>query len=561
MKRQNVKTSKRQNILVPLARCCAIIGTWQSGHGPQRVLDRRHSPTPSVELFDVLTFRRLDVSPRGFVLLAVLVIVASALLVVTAVIYFAQAETAGLAVSRERARHSVMVHSAINVIVPRLNEQRERILSGEAAELADQYELYEADGRLGIVRLLPLREGGRWLEPEAAKLDLNEVEAEQLVATGLVDAELASRIVAFRNQTLGRPFQSVAELLHVEGVSPELLYGPFEEWSITTQAMASDPVDRFSIVPNDLPRGLADVLTVFAFEPALQRDGRRRISLNVPWSAELGRRLDERFGEGAGQVIKQIMDDGTTFDDETVIYRVLSFFSVPPDEWPDIIDTITADEGDYHFGRLDINTASRDALLALPGIQPEQADQIVQFRDGLDEEDRATIAWPAIHGILDPAQYQEIGGKITTRSWTYRLRFAVGEVDADDPDGPIEGAIICEMVVDLSAPKPRIAYLRDVTLLDMAAQLAMLDNLMEHEGDPFGFDTTEREPATLDDIAGFEELMPMDDLHSDEWLEDDDWELSGFAADAESDLAESDRTGSGAPAAATRQRIGRWRDG
>ena len=102
---------------------------------------------------------------------------------------------------------------------------------------------------------------------------------------------------------------------------------------------------------------------------------------------------------------------------------------------------------------------------------------IVRMRDDLSDLDRATIAWPAIHGIVETEAYEQLGGLITTRSWTYRLRLAAGEVDADRAqdeatDGAMAGAIIYEVVLDLSSPRPRIAYLREVTWLRTAAMIA-----------------------------------------------------------------------------------------
>lgn len=483
---------------------------------------------------------------RGFVLLAVLVIVGSALLVVTGLVYFAQSEASGQHVSRVHAQRSISVHSALNVIVPRLDQQRDRILEGELPELDEQYELHENNGRLMVARLQPLREGGPLLAPEAGKLDLNAVDVEQLVATGLFGMATAERIVMFREESLGRPFQSVAELLHVDGVTPEMLYGPLDELSITPHP-PDDGAQRFNTPMADVANSAADILTVFAFEPALQRDGRRRISLNVEWSEELADRLDNRFGEGAAQTVKGIIDSGIAFDDESVIYAVLNQFEVPLEDWPEFIDAITTEEGEYHFGRLNINTASEQALLGLPTIEPEQASEIVQTREELDNDEQATIAWPALHHILDRQQYESLGGLMTTRSWTYRMRFIIGEVNPEEPDGPIDVGIICEAVIDLSAPKARIAYLRDVTMLDLAARITVRDGLIDAEADGASEFGSQPDEPPADDTAG---------AAPDEWRVGElDPIADPMANDETAGEPEEPNTG---PA---RRRIGRWRGG
>src|SRR5690606_27163315 len=104
--------------------------------------------------------------------------------------------------------------------------------------------------------------------------------------------------------SLGRPMQSVDELLRVTGVTPEALYGPLDSLTPLDDASAREDElatrigDRLELALGGEARGLADVLTVFSFEPALQRSGVLRINLNVPWSEELAARLDDRFGEG-----------------------------------------------------------------------------------------------------------------------------------------------------------------------------------------------------------------------------------------------------------------------
>jgi hypothetical protein len=90
----------------------------------------------------------------------------------------------------------------------------------------------------------------------------------------------------------------------------------------------------------------------------------------------------------------------------------------------------------------------------------------------LSAAERATIAWPAIAQIIPPEMYDSIGDKITTRSWTYRVRIAAGEIPLDQPDALMTNRVVIEAVIDLSAPRPRIAYLRDISQLQTTARIA-----------------------------------------------------------------------------------------
>jgi DNA uptake protein ComE-like DNA-binding protein len=454
---------------------------------------------------------------RAFVLIAVMVLVGSALLIATGLVFMAQAETAGLATTRDAAGSRALAWSGVQAVIAELDGQRDRLLDSELPRLEEQYVLIETPGRLGVVRLLPVTPDGANLAPEAGKLDVNAVDADGLVATGLADRDLAAAIVAHRDG-LGRPLQSIGELLEVPGMTPELLYGPVEalRWTDDAALDRGDLLDRVADrLAGDELRGLADLLTVYAFEPALQRNGRKRINLNVPWSEELGRRVDERFGPGASSTLKGIFDAGTRFDGAQVIFEVLNQVGSPPADWPEIIDALTTDDGDYHFGRLDINTAPYEALLGLPEVTPEQATQIVQARDELDAETRTTVAWPAIEEILPAEAYEQLGGRITTRSWTFRVRLAAGEVDDADPEGPLLRPVIYEAVIDCSAPQARLAYLRDVTLMQTTAMLAM-------QAAAEGLAPEADEPRFDEDEPDDEEAMPDDDLDPETAGEEDD---------------------------------------
>ncbi len=410
----------------------------------------------------------------GFVIIAVLVIVMSALLIATSMLYLMQADATIAAHGRDANTERALLWSGVQVVSDELERQRETFLRGSLPDLDEQYVLYERNGRAGVVRLMPVGADGARAVPESAKLDVNIATREMLASFDLISEQLAQRIIAHRDQTLGRPLQSVAELLEVDGITPEVLYGPMDEIDYLSDARGEDGGVGERIRTRLLgaePRGLADLLTVWSIEPALQRSGKLRINLNVEWSDELEERVTERFDENAANLLKQIFETNT-FDNESVLYNVLKFFNVDADEWPEIIDTFTSEEGEHHFARVNINHAPAEVLAALPGIDQDAADEIVQARDRMSEEDRETIAWCAMAEVLDVDAYIELAGLLTTRSWTYRLRLAVGEVDVNEPDAPLEHMSIAEVVIDLASPRARLAYLRDVTMFDVASALA-----------------------------------------------------------------------------------------
>lgn len=508
--------------------------------------------------------RRVPTSPRcshhrGFTLLAVLVIVGSALLVTTSLLFIAHAEIAGSSHTGHAAQSRAMMESALEVIMQRLGTQRERILAGEQPQLDAQYELWESGGMVGIARLLPITPDGQRLQAEASRVDLNaqHLTVDMLIATGMVEPDVAQAIMSYRSGA--GTIQSVAELLQVPGITAEMLYGPVEDLIDDDTSLEEGDLEQrlAQRLLSDEPRGLADIFTVFAVEPNLQNDGRRRINLNVPWSDDLGARLDERFGQGTGEVIRSLMQQ-TTFDSMAAIVRVLNQFDVPVEDWPNILDALTSSDETYRFGCIDLNSASEAALLALPEMTPETAAAIVRSRETLSEQERSSIAWPVMLGIADREAFVNWADLVSTRSWTYRLRLAVGEVSADEPEGDIHNPVIFEVVIDLAgADRPRVAYLRDISMLRAAAMLYVDATAGNPEGRSWYEDQEQPQlggggvgGSAADGGAGqFEEGAAVID-----WLtEEESWPSDDLADERISDPISTEPS--------SRRRLGRWRGG
>ena len=95
--------------------------------------------------------------------------------------------------------------------------------------------------------------------------------------------------------------------------------------------------------------------------------GENSACTHVPWSEELGSRLDDRFGEGAGEIVKRLMES-TAFTSEGQLYRVFGMFNTPAAEWPDIVDAVMAAHavlGDMFFC-VDIPGEPRSAMRRHP---------------------------------------------------------------------------------------------------------------------------------------------------------------------------------------------------
>lgn len=418
---------------------------------------------------------------RSFVLIAVLVIVGSALYVATALLFMAQAEAAGAAGSADAAQLRSLAWSGVQAVMSRLAEQRETLLRGGAPSLDPEYVIYETPRVAGVARLISWDgapgPAARRAAAEAGKLDLNAVDAAQLARTGRFDASAASAVISYRDQTLRRPYQSVAELLDVPGgaVTPSMLLGQAGAARLLDDAqLAGRSIDRR--IEDRLDEGnsdaLSDLLTVFSVDLPLQRSGAAKINLNAPWSDELGQAVTERFDESVTAQVKTLMTSGVKLDKPSKIVTALLTAKVPVEQWSPVLDAFATDADPERFGLLDINAAPIEALQSLPGVTPEAAARMAGVRRELTDDERAGLAWPVVNQAITPEVFLGLVDRITTRCWTWRVRIAAGEVSVDAPEQPMAARLVYEAVIDLSTPKPRVAYLRDITLLQQTAEIA-----------------------------------------------------------------------------------------
>ena len=342
-------------------------------------------------------------------------------------------------------------------------------------------------------------------------------------------------------------------------MTPEILYGQLDEMIQSEETFDASQDLTLDSSFDDAPRGLADVVTVYSFGPSIQQSGRLRINLNQQWSEELGRRVEERFGRDVSDTLRRIMvDESKSFSSDKDLFEVMRFFNMEPEAWPEIVDTFTTLEEEFYFSRVDINTASYEVLVALGGFTEEEANAIVQMRGSLTPSDLATIAWPAIEGIVEPISYDELAGHITTRCWTYRLRLAAGEVDAEQSDGPLKNPVIYEIVVDLAGPHTRLAYIREITLLDTVTTLANYASNQDEEP----FEQLSRDEAVLDDWEG-DLASGADPFFDDPILPFDDEALDAPMDDPldDPDARNTEGPSSNTSSTNSRRRIGRWTNG
>ena len=128
---------------------------------------------------------------------------------------------------------------------------------------------------------------------------------------------------------------------------------------------------------------------------------------------------------------------------------------------PTLLDKTTTQQGSELPAKVNINTAPREVLLALPGMTEVTVDAVMAKRPSYTNGEApdpnvATIAWLLQDQTLTTQQLQGLERYITALSQVFRIQ-SIGYFD--------EGGAMArvEAVVDTNQGKPRIVFYRDLT--------------------------------------------------------------------------------------------------
>lgn len=430
---------------------------------------------------------------RAFTILAVLVVITIGALVATSTLHATDAQHALIEASIRHTRSRALAWSGVQAAMSELAQQREDLLDGMAPVLTDEWDLFDLDdGRRGVVRLVVIGEEGAVAQSEAGKLNVNTATVEMLALIPGLDQTLAERIVERRNSA---PITSVESLADLEGMTIERLYGSDDTLGLTSllTALSADP---------NVQTGVG------ADSPTYRGD--RKLNINSAWSDRLGRAIADRYDEDTAQGVKQVMEGDFDLSSESQFVAFMRQIDSSVEDWVEVLDVFTTTHDPYTLGRVDLLTAPAPVLAAIPGLDEPTAEAIVQARGSLDDESRRTLVWPVLEGIVTEQQFQTAVDHLTSRSLQWRVRIEVGILDDEpaaivapsDDRGPLRddmiggsfrGAddqideprlrdrLVLEAVIDVASQRPRVAYLRDVTHLDLAFHLASMMPAVEED--------------------------------------------------------------------------------
>jgi DNA uptake protein ComE-like DNA-binding protein len=333
-------------------------------------------------------------------------------------------------------------------------------------------------------------------DDEASKINLNTATKEMLLNLPNMTSDLADAIIEWRSpagsaqaasgvgnsyynglnppyNSKHQPFESLEELLYVEGMTPALLFG--EDFNLNGRLEPNENDGDASWPPDNqdglINPGFWSLCTVWSVDKNVDAQGKARVNLNTATPVQL---------EAAGL---------TPAESQTLTTRraVLPFVSVAqllggsgipavlsPARFKLVVDHLTVNTAATIPGLINVNTASQQVLLCLPGMTPEVAQSIMDYRT-VSGNDLSNIGW--LLSVVDPAVFQRFANSITCRSYQYRIH-AVGRVGTPygqatggSGDGaPARPGAFRRMVAvfdKLATPNPRLVYWKDQTKLGM----------------------------------------------------------------------------------------------
>jgi DNA uptake protein ComE-like DNA-binding protein len=270
------------------------------------------------------------------------------------------------------------------------------------------------------------------------------------------------------------PLDTVEELLLVKGFTPAIVFGEDANHNGVLDPGEDDgdqsgPPDN---ADGTLDRGVAPMLTTFAYDTDADATGKARVNLNSATAETL---TAAGVSAEVAAFITLVHEDGFKFTHASQLLDMK--YTLKSDSKKDqsrkagdqlvsgvtaemmgvVLDRLTASKTTgLSAGLVNVNTAPAAVLAAIPGFDADFAQQVVALRGNLDANATATPAWLLAQGAMPADAFKLAAPYLTARS----KQFTVRAVGFGVPGGQFR---VLEAVVDVAGAKPAIRYLRDVT--------------------------------------------------------------------------------------------------
>jgi len=352
---------------------------------------------------------------------------------------------------------------------------------------------------------------------EAGKVNINVADLGTLMGLPGMTEELADCLMDFRDpdsnprtngaeqdyydqlifpyQIKNSAFVTLEELLLVKGFNGTIVYGEDANFNGILDPNEDDSDEMFPSDDSDgeLNQGLRGSATVVSYERNVDSDGKARLNINgsaqdLSGLGKLGlgkqtvefiqvyRAEGQRFTHASQLLGMTYTSNGEAGKRHSALKHIKKgrklTSGVGRDNLATVMDKLTTAISRGRsmplFGLINVNTAPRQVLQALAGVDDELAGRVMDARFSLDDETKKSIAWLYTEDIVDAGTFKKMAPMLTARGWQYRIQC----VGFGVPCGRFR---VIEAVVDLGRGTPRIMYLRDITRLGLPMAIDVED--------------------------------------------------------------------------------------
>ncbi len=274
---------------------------------------------------------------------------------------------------------------------------------------------------------------------ENAKLNLNTATREMLAALPGMTEEIAAAIIDWRDQDSDltqdgaedqqylfldppreckdAPFESVQELMLVNGMDKSILYGEDLNRNGILDPNENDgdaylPLDN---ADGELNTGLIEFVTVVSRESNFNTEGEKRVNVKDNNSRQAVQEiLTNALGEDRGP---QALNAAGNLEN---INSILAFYlaaGLSLEECSGLDEVLTVSNDNSIPGLININFAPSQVLAAIPGIGEDHAEAIIAYRERQTPENLNSVRW--IAEVLEQDDARNAGPWITTRTYQF----------------------------------------------------------------------------------------------------------------------------------------------
>ncbi len=326
---------------------------------------------------------------------------------------------------------------------------------------------------------------------ESGKLNLNTAPVEMLLMLPGMTDELAASIVDWRSseeestaggakseyylllspayQCKSGPLETVEEVLLVKGASMEVLFG---EDTNRNGVLDENENDGAKSLPEDnidgvLNRGIYDFVTVYSNQTNVSRVQEQGTLVNVNSSNTTGltELLRDVLDANRLSTVMGMVRRGRPFE------NILDFYArtgLSLAEFEKIAPQLTVGNRGRKEGLVNVNTAPREVLTCLPGLEEADVYALIDYRSMVEHTALKSIAWVA--EVLPPEKAAEVGNWITTYSYQFSA-----DILAVSGDGRAFKRF--RAIIDRRSSPPQVTSWQDLTGLGWPLAPEILNNL------------------------------------------------------------------------------------